>query len=295
MKSIKAIHFHLKRVDAMKLNFYKSDPFDISRERKSISSMPSNHYHDAYEILYLVSGELYYFIEGRTYHVVSGVLLLININDIHRLVNINGNTYERVTLLFKSDFLSAFFTETEDFNPLSCFNSKSNVIKLSAFEQIFVENIFSKMIHEENEKQPGSSYYQKVLLMELLIYLQRKIPLDQSNQLVESNRPHKKISKILPYINENFSEQLSLEYMSRKFSISPSHLSRTFKETTGFTFVEYVNNIRVKEACSLLKNSDLSISGVAERVGFDNLTHFGRIFKALIGTSPLKFRKGKLD
>lgn len=70
--------------------------------------MPSNHYHDAYEILYLVSGELYYFIEDRTFQIVSGVLLFINANDLHRLINVNGTMYERVTLLFKREFLRDF-------------------------------------------------------------------------------------------------------------------------------------------------------------------------------------------
>ncbi|WP_410769928.1 helix-turn-helix domain-containing protein [Fontibacillus sp. BL9] len=47
--------------------------------------------------------------------------------------------------------------------------------------------------------------------------------------------------------------------------MSQSHLSRTFKETTGFTFIEYVNNIRVKEACTLLNNPRLSVSEITER------------------------------
>lgn len=278
----------------MELNFYQSDLFDISREKKTVSSMPSNHYHDAYEILYLVSGDLYYFIEGNTYHVVSGGLILINMNGIHRLVNVNGTMYERVTLLFKKEFLRDFFTENIDFDPFSCFHSSSNVIKLSAYDQLFVENLFNKMIHEETGKLLGSNCYLRVILMELLIYIQRKMTIDQGDHLVESNQTHKKISKIIPFINENFSNPLSLEYISEKFSISPSHLSRTFKSTTGFTFVEYVNNIRVKAACTLLKDSRLSISEVADRVGFDNLTHFGRVFKSMIGVSPMKFRKVNL-
>ncbi|WP_410769927.1 AraC family ligand binding domain-containing protein [Fontibacillus sp. BL9] len=105
----------------METNFYESEPFHISRERKTHSSIPSLHYHDAYEILYFVSGELHYFIENRTYQVVGGILLLINANEAHRLVNSNGAVYERVTLLFKKEFLRPFLPDPEAFDLFSCF------------------------------------------------------------------------------------------------------------------------------------------------------------------------------
>ena len=254
--------------------------------------MPSNHYHDAYEILYLVSGELYYFIEDRTFQIVSGVLLFINANDLHRLINVNGTMYERVTLLFKREFLRDFFADIPlPCDLFSCFHSKSNAIKLSGYDQIFVENLFSKLIHEDTKRPPNFDYYRKILLMELLIFIQRKKLPDQNEHFVETNRTHKKISQIIHFINGNFAEPLSLEYISDRFSISTSHLSRTFKDTTGFTFSEYVNNTRLKEARSLLQDSKLTVSEIAERAGFGNLTHFGRVFKTMTGTSPLKYRK----
>lgn len=276
----------------LEINFYKSDPFHISREKKNVSSMPSNHYHDAYEILYLVSGELYYFIEDRTFQIVSGVLLFINANDLHRLINVNGTMYERVTLLFKREFLRDFFADSPLPSDLfSCFHSRSNAIKLSGNDQIFIENLFNKLIHEDTKRPPGFDYYRKILLMELLIFIQRKKLPYQNEHFVETNKTHKKISQIIHFINGNFAEPLSLEYISDRFSISTSHLSRTFKDTTGFTFIEYINNTRLKEARSLLQDSKLTVSEIAERTGFGNLTHFGRVFKTMTGTSPLKYRK----
>ncbi|WP_312876316.1 cupin domain-containing protein [Paenibacillus agri] len=92
----------------LEINFYQSDPFYISRESKRVTSMPTTHYHDAYEILYLVSGELYYFIEDRTYQIVGGVILFINVYDLHRLVNVHNTMYERLSLLFKGSSCTIF-------------------------------------------------------------------------------------------------------------------------------------------------------------------------------------------
>lgn len=272
-------------------HLYKSIPFDISREKKTHSSIPSLHYHDAYEILYVVSGDLYYSIEDKTYQVVGGVLLLINMNDRHRLRNANGSAYERVILLFQKEFLQNFFINNEDFDPLSCFRSGSNAIKLDGREQEFIEGLFHKMITEDHQKLPGCDYYRKILLIELLIFIQRKLESGQQYHLIESNRAHKPISQIVNFINHHYSERLTLEGLSKKFFLSPSYLSRTFKATTGYSFIEYMNNIRVKEARTLLEGAELSISDIAERIGFGNLTHFGRIFKSITGIPPLKYRQ----
>lgn len=60
---------------------------------------------------------------------------------------------------------------------------------------------------------------------------------------------------------------------------------------TGLTFTEYLNYIRVKEAKELLCKSAESITQISEKVGYESITHFGRVFKKLTGVSPLKYRK----
>lgn len=147
------------------------------------------------------------------------------------------------------------------------------------------------MIQEDKNKLPGYDYYQKILLTELLLFLKRKVDMGLNDYQIESNRANNKIYRILEFINLNYDKRLSLVDLSQSFCISSSHLSRTFKKVTGFTCIEYLNNIRMKEARSLLQESKLSVLDIATRVGFENLTHFGRIFKCTVGISPLQYRK----
>lgn len=70
-------------------------------------------------------------------------------------------------------------------------------------------------------------------------------------------------------------------------------MSRFCKVATGFTFVEYVNSVRIKEAKHLLEQTTLKVNLIARKVGFGSVTHFGRVFKAVTGHAPLYYRKGK--
>mgnify|MGYP001492355026 CR=1 FL=1 len=277
----------------LEIHFFRSTPFYISKESKSSTSIPTVHYHDAYEILYLISGELYYVIENQSYQVVSGSLLLIRMNDAHKLINPNGSTFERVTLLFQEEYLCDLLGGETAFHPLTSFLSGSCVIRLRGPEQGFVEAIFEKMIVEQANRLPETNLYLKIILTELLIFIQRKKnSYGQHNQL-SSDRVHQQISRVVHYINHHYDQRLTLEDISKRFYLSTSHLSRTFKESTGFTFIEYVNNVRVKHACYYLKESKLPVTEIAERVGFESSTHFGRMFKSNVGLSPLKFRKSR--
>ncbi|WDQ31655.1 AraC family transcriptional regulator [Paenibacillus marchantiae] len=275
----------------MKPVFYESALFDVSRKKQVYTSMPSRHYHDAYEILYLISGDFYYYIGDRTYQVAGGTLLFMDIHERHKLVNSGCNMYERVTLLFKKEFLQQFCTRGQCEDLLELFKSDYRALKMTGKDQHFIEQLFQKMIQEGKKQARGYEQYQQILLVELLLYLNRKLFDSLVAPLVESNRTHKKVLDIVNHVNQHYMEPLKLCEISRQFDISSSYLCRTFKESTGFSFIEYINNIRIKEARDLLVGSSFNVTEIAGMVGFDNTSHFGRTFKLMMGISPLCFRK----
>jgi transcriptional regulator GlxA family with amidase domain len=60
---------------------------------------------------------------------------------------------------------------------------------------------------------------------------------------------------------------------------------------TGFTVIEYLNYVRIRETKTLLTETDWPITRVAEKTGFDSIAHFGRVFKGITGRAPLQYRK----
>ena len=92
-------------------------------------------------------------------------------------------------------------------------------------------------------------------------------------------------------MEEHISEpELSLASAAKVFYLNSSYLSRIFKKETGRSFVEYLTDLRIEKAKLLLKNSDLKIYEIAERVGIDNPNYFGILFKKVEGCSPLEYR-----
>jgi YesN/AraC family two-component response regulator len=255
------------------------------------ASMSSNHYHSHYEIYYQKAGERYYFIKDRTYYIKKGDLVFINMYDLHKTFNAGADFYERILISFKSSYIKNFSDTTKDIDLFSVFKKGINVYNLNMIEQGFVENLLNKMLQESEISLPGYESYLQISLIELLIFLNRLSLKPQTRYLEYPSALHKKISEVAKYINNNYKNNLTLKDLSEVFHVSHFYLSRTFKEVTGFTFIEYLNSTRIKEAQRLLLKSNLTVTEIGEQVGFESGTHFGRVFKNITKTSPLRYRK----
>ncbi|MFS0820371.1 helix-turn-helix domain-containing protein [Bacillus sp. 1P02SD] len=97
--------------------------------------------------------------------------------------------------------------------------------------------------------------------------------------------------KVEHFIMMNFSEDISIEEISRKLHVHPSHLMRTFKKEKGMTISHFRNLIRIQEAKDLLTNSNLSLIEISFIVGFKNQQYFSRVFKEEVGVTPKEYKR----
>lgn len=250
-------------------------------------SMPHSHYHSSYEIYYLLSGERYYFIKDKLFHIKKGDIVLIPPYEIHATINSENKGYERSLFTFKKDFLEEEFERFSDINFTKCFEQGLYVISLDPQEQIIMEEMFDRLIkyyyNEETEKI-------KLTVMNFLMQINSKETSVRTDKINDIPIVQKTVSDIMGYINSNYKDNLSLDEVSKRFFISPCYLSRNFKKSSGLSFVDYVNNVRIKEAKRLLAETDETVLEVAEKTGFMSNTHFGRTFKKICGISPLEFK-----
>ena len=100
-----------------------------------------------------------------------------------------------------------------------------------------------------------------------------------------------KIKAAVEYVKENYMKDLNMAVVSNYISMNYSMLSYLFKQYTGTNFVNYLKDIRIREAKKLLTETDMKIIEVSRAVGYDNEKHFMKTFRAECGVSPGEFRK----
>ena len=113
------------------------------------------------------------------------------------------------------------------------------------------------------------------------------------NQLVAASGEKKfqdeRLTEILNYINTNYLT-VTLDELEEQFHLSKPYLSKYIKEKSGKTFGELVKNVRMKKARTLLKGGNMTVETIAEKVGYQNVEHFTRLFKKKYGMTPVQFR-----
>ncbi len=100
-------------------------------------------------------------------------------------------------------------------------------------------------------------------------------------------------SRATTFMKQNMSKKISLEDMANHCEVSVSHFCLLFKRKTSHTPVEFLNNMRIQQACQLLDLTNLNISEISEKLGFSDPFYFSRVFKKSIGQSPRDYRKQK--
>lgn len=252
--------------------------------------MTTSHFHATYEFFYMMDGQRKFFIKDRTFVIENGDIVVVAPNVLHRTTNAETPDYERLVVNVHERYLTADgASKAEGLRPL--FERDYVLLKKGTYVSAAIDALAEQMMREMKEEQPGYEDYARALTMQLLIACCRQLPVETDEPPAASNPMHERIFEVVRYINEHYTEELTLERLSERLYVSPYSISRSFKEATGFTFVEYVNSVRVKEAITLLLGSSLKVNAIARKVGFGSVTHFGRVFKEVTGRAPLFYRK----
>lgn len=102
----------------------------------------------------------------------------------------------------------------------------------------------------------------------------------------------KKIQEAMAFVDQHYSEPISVDDIAARSSLSKYHFMHRFREQTGYTPVQYLTKVRIENAAHLLQLSDHTIDDIAHEVGYANGNYFCKIFRKYVGCSPGTFRKG---
>lgn len=136
-----------------------------------------------------------------------------------------------------------------------------------------------------------NNIYMKRNIKEAYLYIKQYI-LNIYNKIHgQTNKKYSNtVNMAIEYLNENYSYKLSLKDAADFINISPEHLSRLIKKETGENFTDILSNIRIKYAIKLLKETNIRVNEVGDKVGLPNYAYFYQIFKRATGRSPKDYR-----
>ncbi|MBO9610559.1 MAG: helix-turn-helix transcriptional regulator [Paenibacillaceae bacterium] len=157
-----------------------------------------------------------------------------------------------------------------------------------------LEAILNEMLQESAHKKEGYKHLLKADLLRLLVIIGREYAKssDENDKDVKLIRKHRvAMLNAIRYMDENYSSDLKLSDVCKYAMLSQTYFSGFIKYLTGKTFTEYINDLRIKKTIELLRETDKSVTDICFEVGFNEVTHFNRMFKKIKGLSPTAYRK----
>lgn len=262
-----------------------------SNDRKPTYVAP--HFHDDIEIIYLLTGSLTVNLSQRQFTVYPGDVILFNSNAVHSTISETAETTAYV-LQLPFQFLKQCTPQPGSYFFELPFPSLGNLTpeEEKALEHL-KDTLYSCFCFYRDKP---AFYHGKVmsLLYDLAytLYSAFSIPQEVKRHTNEL-KYYERLSALTSYINEHYTEPITLNDLAGLISVTPAYLSRFFKKALKMTLTEYMTGIRLEHAYTDLLTTDYSVFYIAEKNGFANYQMFVQKFKLKFHNTPLKIRKLK--
>lgn len=264
-------------------------PHDVVHQTKS---KLNNH---NYEIYYYLGDNINYSDDSKNFMLEKNNLLLID-KSISNKITYSGNSdYERVLIEFTDEIFN-LISDKETVKKIIGLFDKHNKIELSNnYQQANIHSLIFKIVSNYYSQSKYGNLFAKFNLAELCLHLVEyseniKTIYSSELELSPKKKSESNIDEIINYINDNYSSKITLDNLVEMFYVNKYYLCHIFKNETGISIINFVNAKRLSEAEKLLKFSDLSITEICYKIGFNSINHFLKLFKSAYSATPKKYR-----
>jgi AraC-like DNA-binding protein len=251
------------------------------------------HFHAIIEILYITKGKHRIVCDNNEFFAEEGDMILIRSYSSHELYSADKFCEHYVLQIAPSAIISNTDSNYSSSYLLSLSYSSRNskcLWKRQECEALGLDATFKKMISEREKQSQFYDLLKNAYSMEIIGTILRDLGNESAMNDVKEDLKRRIYDTIL-YINRNYNDDISAEECARNVSLSLYYFSRNFKALTGHSFKEYLNIVRIANANCLLISTDLPITEIATKCGFNSTSHFIVTYKNQQNTTPLAFRK----
>lgn len=237
------------------------------------------HMHAQIEFFLLLEGDTTVYIDSVEHKLSAGDFCLVFPNQIHAYKSTKKERY--MLVIMDSDMVSEIKDVFKNRLP------KSNVIKK--------ENLSEEVLHlmrkiGKIKLEGADGEYREILLKGALLSLFGEVfqKLDfVDTKSISSNT----LKNVVDFCSDNFASDLSLDILEENLHVSKYYISHLFSMKLKVKFNDYINSLRITEACSQLRQTDFTITEISQNVGFNTLRTFNRAFARRMGMSPSEYRR----
>ena len=238
---------------------------------------PLHTHRDFVELMFLDNGRAEIKVDQHIFQFVEGNMVLLDKNIVHATAPVSGYPRDTWCCLLSGVELPAIS------------NRDGYILQCNVGEYLgYVRSVFRAIYDFSRINCSVTDPLCNHLMATLLLLFQEKL---LENSVQETAAPPTFAQQVLKYINEHFTEKITLESLAKQFLTSKSYLGNEFRKEYDISPINYLIDKRLNESIWLLLNTDAPISEVATAVGYDNPYYFIKIFTTRIGMSPNEYRK----
>ncbi|MGO4370043.1 helix-turn-helix domain-containing protein [Paenibacillus sp. MCAF20] len=273
------------------IRFDPSFPMTITQTRGVSPTFQRLHWHKALEINYIREGSGYYLINGNRYDFQQGDIVLIHSNDLHRAFEAEGLVMTIV--MFDPAYLALEHRyDRELLLPFRELGASLEYVLDRDHPQLPRLQEAIAVMYDENARK--EAHYETIVRAQLIqfVALAGRYFMRRESGGSQPLRGMETMREVLHAIEDDYARPWTLRSLSELAHLSPSRFSTLFTQVVGTSPMDYLIQLRLAHAASLVRESDMKMIEVAEACGFRNLSNFNRLFKHYFGLSPSSLRRG---
>lgn len=263
-------------------------PFHIQQDIHE-NTFPVHSHADFYELVFVIGGSAMHIVDDECFPIKKGDVFVIGTERSHGFSDAVG--FKICNIMFGFD---EFFGQSSDICSSQSFRSLffgkdglQSKLTLPPDEFIRICDVLKMLQNEYETDSDGRETLLRSYFMMLSVILSRLFASKESGK----NRSAENITAAAEFIERNFTEKLTLDSIAEVTHYSARHFVRIFTETYHQTPQEYIVSLRLRRACNLLEEGELSVEETAQQSGFGDGNYFSRVFKKQMGITPSEYRR----
>lgn len=252
-----------------------------------VARAPQLHWHEFYEIEYVIDGYAKEIINGKEYPIGPGTVTLLSPVDFHSYREIDPSQPLRVINVKFQDLFLPQNVRNDIY-----MQKRPKIAQLNDTQfRMLMDNLYEEFVRNDYGRDTAIMHLITYICILIMRHVLSAEDLEKSNEMA-----HSPIQEAVLYVRTHFRDNISAEAVAKTVHLSPNYFSEYFKKQTGEKFSLFVLRLRVDFAANLLKITDLSVKEIAFESGFNSAAYFSNTFKEFYGMSPDRYRKlNKID